>query len=139
MSTPTFEDVVVPQGTYISWGPKPGQDITVRVVSYDPTGGTDFNGAACPQLVGVLTGTVTNYREKGSVTEELEADTMVTINCGLANLKRNVQSAAPEAGDLLRLHYYDLAKSDKGDVKLFKAQIARGAGKAPAAADDDLL
>ncbi len=139
MSTPTFEDVVVPQGDFIGWDKKPGQVLTVNILSFDPSGGSDANGNTCPQLVGTLVEDFTSYSGNGAESKELEAGGMVTVNCGQANLKRNVLAAAPEPGDMLRISFTDTAKTPNGTAKLFKAQIARGAGKAPAAGDDDLV
>lgn len=133
-----FEDVDIPQGTYIGWGPKPGQTATLDVISYQAEGGTDFNDQPCPQVIGTLLAPMASYRDKGTTKDSLEAGTLVTMTCGLANLKRNMHAANPQTGDVLRVSYNDTIEGGKGTIKLFKCEIARGAGTGiiPPAADD---
>lgn len=136
MST-TWEDVEVPVGTFIGWGPTPGQVIVLKVHDYSPQGGTDFNDNPCPRVVGELTEAAVTYKDKGATKVDLPAGDMVTINCGQANLARNVRAADPAAGDLLRIEFKELERGTKGDIKVFKCQIARGAGRSQA--DGDLI
>lgn len=136
MST-TWEDVEVPVGTFIGWSAKPGQVITLKVHDYSPQGGTDFNENPCPRVVGELTVAATTYKDKGATAVELDAGEMVTINAGQANLARNIRAADPAAGDLLRITFHDLEKGTKGDIKVFKCQIQRGAGRTQT--DGDLI
>lgn len=136
MTSYDFTPVEVPSGTFIGWGPNPGQSVTIDVVSYAPGGGTDFNQNPCPQIVGVLTADCATYKDKGATKERVTAGTMVTINAGQANLRRNVLAADPQPGDIIRLTFESTTPGAKGDIKLFKAEVARGAGtgKAPGAA-----
>lgn len=143
-----FEDVDVPRGLFYGWGPKPGQVLTLDVVSYNPTGGTDFHDEPCPQVVGVTVADTIRYKEKGTEREKVTKGTLITLNCGQANLRRTVLAADPTPGDVLRITFEDVTEGSKGDIKLFKAQIARGQGTGSAAGaisssdgddDDDLI
>lgn len=135
MTDLNFTPVEVPSGTYVSWGNTPGQTVTIDVLTYSPAGGTDFNQNPCPQVVGTLVADCATYRDKGSIKERLTAGTVVTINAGQANLRRTLLAADPAPGDVLRLTFHDTTPGSKGDIKLFRAEVARGAGKqaAPAA------
>jgi hypothetical protein len=135
MTSYDFTPVEVPTGTYISWGPKPEQIVTIDVISYTPHGGTDFHDQPCPQIVGTLVADCATYRDKGATKERLTAGPMVTLNCGLANLKRNVLAADPQPGDIIRLTFESTTPGAKGDIKLFKAEVARGAGTGKATVD----
>jgi len=127
MSTtpPVWEDVEVQSGSFIGWGNAPGQVLTLKVVTFDPLGGNDFNNQPCPKVVGTTVEPFTNYREKGTVTEQIAADELVTLKCGQANLKNGINSAQPKGGDLVRIEFTSLEKVDKGTMKVFKVQIAR--------------
>lgn len=139
MTSYDFTPVEVPSGTFIGWGTTPGQSVTIDVISYSPTGGTDFNQNPCPQIVGTLTADCATYKDKGATKERVVAGTMVTINAGQANLRRNVLAADPQPGDIIRLTFESTTPGAKGDIKLFKAEVARGAGtgKATATAADE--
>lgn len=125
-----FDEVEIPQGTFIGWG-KIGQTITVKVLSYAVEGGTDFNGNTCPQLVGELTVGCDNYKDKGATHETIDAGELVTVTCGLANLKKGITAAQPVPGDVVRMAYESDYKTASGTGKTIKVAIARGAGKAP--------
>lgn len=120
-----FKTIEVPTGKFISWG-KLNQQVTVRTVAFDPTGGRDFNNNICPQLIGTLTEACDNYRERGTVHERLEAGEMVTINAGVANLKKGLLMADPKPGDLIRLTFTDTYKTAQGDGKVIKVEHAPG-------------
>lgn len=135
MST-TWEEVEVPQGTFIGWGTQPGQTVTLKVHDFSNDGGTDFNDKPCPRIIGELTEPADSYKEKGTVKVNLPAGELVTLNCGQANLARNVRAAQPEPGDMIRITFASLEKGTRGDIKIFKTQIAR-ATHAPA--DGDLI
>lgn len=124
MSAPEFTKVEVPQGRFIGWGKK-GQSVTVKVMTYDPNGGKDFNGNICPQMVGTLTEEADNYRDKGTTHERLPAGELVTVTAGVANLKRGLQAADPHPGDLVRMTFTDTYKTANGDGKVIEVQIAR--------------
>ena len=80
MST-TWEDVEIPQGTFIGWGAK-GQTVTGKVLSYSPDGGSDFAGNPCPQVVLELTEDADNYKDKGATRETLASGEFVTVTAG---------------------------------------------------------
>jgi len=129
-----FQTIEVPTGRFIGWG-QLGQTITVKTVAFDPTGGKDFNDNICPQLIGTLTENCDNYREKGTVKERLEAGEMVTVNGGVANLKKGLLIANPKPGDLVRMTWTDTYKSTKGDGKVIQVQVARREADAISAND----
>jgi len=118
-----FKTIDVPTGRFISWG-KLDQQVTVRVVSFDPTGGRDFQNNICPQLIGTLTEACDNYRDKGATHERLDAGEMVTVNGGVANLKKGLLMADPKPGDLVRMTYVDTYKTAQGDGKVIKVEHA---------------
>lgn len=118
-----WEDVDIPQGTYISWG-EIGQSVTFEVVSYSEQGGTDVNGNICPQVVGVLTLDATNFRK--GVKETLRAGEFITINASQANLSKAVRAAGLEPGILCRITFEDTYQTAKGTSgKAFKVQVNR--------------
>jgi hypothetical protein len=127
MTSYNFTPVEVPSGTFIGWGPNPGQSVTRHVVSYAPSGGTDFNQNPCPQIVGVLTADCATYKDKGATKERVTAGTMVTINAGQANLRRNVLAADPQPGDVVLFDWTGDRVADH--VGLFDAWIDRDAGR----------
>jgi hypothetical protein len=129
-----WETVEVPRGAYISWGTKPGQHVTGRVVDYNPTGGTDFNDQPCPQVAVELTEPAVSVNKEGE-RSNFETGELVQLNAGQVSLKRALRAADPSPGDLVKITLENLAKTPKGTVKEFGIKIARGA--APAAKPDD--
>lgn len=121
---PEFKTIEVPQGRFIGWGQK-GQCITVKVMSYDPNGGKDFNGNICPQMIGTLTDDADNYKDKGTAKERLDAGELVTVTAGVANLKRGLMAAEPTPNDIVRMTFTDTYKTANGDGKVIEVQIAR--------------
>jgi hypothetical protein len=120
-----WEDIEVPQGTYIGWG-EIGQTITLEVVSYGDTAGTDFNGNPCPQLVGTLIMDAINYRK--GIRETLAKGGFVTVQCGQANLAKGIRAAAVEPGNLVRIKFEDTYETTKGtEGKAFKVSVNRAA------------
>lgn len=119
-----WNTVEIPRGTFLSFAKK-GQVFTVKVVSFDPAGGRDFNDGICPQLVGTLTEDADNYRDKGTTHEALKAGTLVTINAGLYDVRKGLLIADPKPGDLVRMTYEADEKVDKGTVKRIKVEHAR--------------
>ena len=118
-----WEDVEAARGSFIGWG-EVGQTVTLEVVSYSDTGGQDFNGNACPQVVGILTMDAVNYR-KGEK-ETIAKGEFVTINCGQASLAKKIRVAALDPGNLCRIKYEDTYKTTKGtDGKAFAVQVNR--------------
>ena len=139
----TWETVDVPRGAYLGWGAKKGQHVTGKVLEYSPDGGTNFAGDPCPSAAIELTEPAASYNKEGERTD-FEAGTIIQLNAGQVSLKRALRAADPSPGDLVKITLANLAKTDKGTVKEFNIQIARGAGgtvkpKAAAAdtSDDD--
>ena len=139
----TWETIEVPRGAYIGWGSKKGQHVTGKVLDYQPEGGTDFNGNACPSAAIELTETAASFNKDGD-RSEFAAGELVQLNAGQVSLKRALRAADPAPGDLVKITLVNLAKTDKGTVKEFDIKIARGAGgkvtpkaAAAAAVDDD--
>lgn len=135
MTNYNFETVSVPAGAFIGWHDQPGQVVTGKVLDYDQAGGQDFNGGACPQMVLELVDAASSFNKQGDRTD-FQAGEMVTITAGQANLRRSVIAAQLNVGDIVRITRSGNAKTDKGTVKLFELQVARGAGGGqPAPAD----
>jgi hypothetical protein len=135
---PEFQRVDIPQGRFIGWG-KQGQTITVNVISFDPTGGTDFNGNICPQMVGTLVERADNYKDKGTTHEVLDAGEMVTVSGGVANLKRGLLAADPKPGDIVRMTFSGEYSTGKGTGKTIDVEIARGAAQSSGVPVDDVV
>lgn len=136
--TPQWEDVDVPRGAYISWGTKPGQHVTGKVLDYNPTGGNDFNDEPCPQIAIELTEPAASINKDGERTD-FPAGELVQLNAGQVSLKRALRAADPRPGDLVKITLSDLVKTTRGTVKEFSIKIARGAAATTtaAAADDE--
>jgi hypothetical protein len=140
----TWETIEVPRGAYIGWGSKKGQHVTGKVLDYQPEGGTDFNGNACPSATIELTEAAASFNKDGD-RSDFAAGELIQLNAGQVSLKRALRAADPAAGDLVKITLVNLAKTDKGTVKEFDIKIARGAGggapkaepKAKAAEVDD--
>lgn len=124
---PEWKKVPVPQGRFIGWGQK-GQSVTIDVLDFDPTGGSDFNGNSCPQLTGTLVEDCDNYTDKGTKKERLKAGEMVVVTCGQANLRKGILICDPKRGDLVRLTFTDTYQTGKGDGKVIEVEHAPGAG-----------
>jgi len=129
MSNYNFETVDVPQGSYISWGPKPGQIVTGKVLSFDISGGTDFNGNPCPVLSLELIDACVSINKSG---EEytFDAGDVATINAGQASLRRAILAADLHQGDIVRITFAGLEKTSNGTVKVFEVAVARGGAQA---------
>lgn len=131
-TNPVWEDIEVPRGQYIGWGFRPPQSVTGKVLTYSMNGGTDANGNSCPQLSLELVEGCESYRDKGTRREWVEAGELVVVNASLISLRRGVIAAQPSPGDLIKLIFDNTVKVEKGEVKEFKVQIARGSGGAQA-------
>jgi hypothetical protein len=125
--TTQWEEVDVPRGAFISWGAATGQHVTGKVLSFDPAGGSDFNGNTCPQLSIELTESAASINKDGNRTD-FDAGELVVLNCGQVSLKRAVHAAQLNVGDLVKIELSNLVKVDKGTVKEFSIKVARGAG-----------
>ena len=127
MSTPyQFEDVVVPRGSFLSWGNHVGQHATGKVLDYLSGGGTDFAGEPCPQITLELIEPAASFSKDGERTD-FPAGELVVLNCGQASLKRAVRAADPTPGDVIKITLQEFAKTSNGTAKIFAIQIARGA------------
>lgn len=122
---PDFVKVEVPQGQFIGWAPKPPQVVTIKVHSYDPTGGTDANKKICPQLIGELTEACESWREGGTTKKTLDVGELVTVNCGVHRLKAGVLAADPKPGDIVRMDFNDTYKTGDNTGKVIDVLIAR--------------
>ena len=134
-----WEEVTVPKGAYISWGTKPGQHVTGKVLEYAIDGGTDFAGNRCPSIAIELTEPAASINKEGERTN-FDAGEIVQLNAGQVSLKRALRAADPSPGDLVKITLDNLVKTANGTVKEFGIKIARGAGvttKPAAVADDD--
>lgn len=92
---PQWQKIEVPRGSYVGWGNKRGQHVTGTVTDYDVTGGSDFNGNACPQLDVELTERAASFDKEGNRTN-FEVGELVSVTCGLTVLKKMVKSAEPK-------------------------------------------
>ena len=134
-----WEEITVPKGAYISWGNKPGQHVTGKVLEFSHDGGTDFAGNRCPTIAIELTEKAASVNKEGDRTE-YPAGEIVQLNAGQVSLKRALRAAEPNPGDLVKITLENLVKTPNGTVKEFGIKIARGAGassKTAAAETDD--
>lgn len=132
MNMTEWEEVSVPRGAYISWGNKPGQHVTGKVLAYDITGGTDFAGKSCPSVEIELVESAVSINKDGD-RSTFESGEIVQLNAGQVSLKRALRAADPTVGDLVKITLSSLVKSANGTVKEFEIKIARGAGAASSA------
>jgi hypothetical protein len=130
MASPNWEEVAVPRGAFISWGEQVGQQVTGKVLEYNPAGGTDFNSNICPQLSVELIEPAASINKAGQRTD-FAAGELVVLNCGQVSLKRAVKAADPNPGDLVKITLSNLVRTANGTVKEYEIKIARGAGGAP--------
>lgn len=126
MTDYNWEDVVTPAGSYIGWGDHPGQFVTGKVLSFDPTGATDFNDDVCPLLTLELIEPAASFNKQGERTD-YPAGELVNLTCGLVSLKRAIRAADPAPGDVVKITLADLVKTSRGTVKEMAIKIARGA------------
>lgn len=128
MSDYNWETVEVPQGSFVGWGTSPGQHVTGKVLTFSPAGGQDFNGEPCPQLTLELVESAASFNKAGERTDFPVGD-VVSLTVGQSGLKRAVQSAQPDTGDLVKITLTGTEVTKKGNtIKVFDLKIARGAG-----------
>ncbi len=122
-----FTKVEVPRGEFIGWGAKPGQTVIVKVISFDPEGGTtgNTNPKVCPQMVGTLVEDAVSYRDNGATKRDLKAGELVTVTCGIADLKAGTLAADPKPGDIVKMDFNDVYESRNGKGKRIDVLIAR--------------
>ena len=123
---PTWEEIEVPRGAYIGWGTKPGQHVTGKIMEFSYEGGTDFDGKPCPSATIELTEDAASFNKDGDRSDH-PAGTIIQLNAGQVSLRRALRAADPSAGDLVKITFSNVAKTDKGSVKEFSIKIARGA------------
>lgn len=132
-----WEDVEVPEGTFIGWGKKAGQKVTGEILDYDEQGGKDFDKNPCPLLTLKLTEAAHSH-VKGKWTEYPAGET-VLVTCGQPKLKQAVKVADPQRGWLIQLEMTGLQDTANGEMKLFAARVDRSHTStvaAPAASSD---
>lgn len=129
-----WEEIAVPRGAYIGWGEKPGQKVMGEVLSYGDNDGTDFDGKTCPQVSVVLTAQAHSHSKQDGWSS-FDAGELVVINCGQASLKRAVQAARLNPGDLMLLEMTGIEPLKGGKtVKVFSIKVKRGNGELSAGA-----
>lgn len=129
-----WEEINVPRGAYIGWGEKPGQKVLGEVLSYGDDDGTDFDGKKCPQ-VSVVLNAEAHTHSKTDGWSKIAAGELAVINCGQASLKRAVQTARLNPGDLMMLEMKDIEPLKGGKtVKVFGIKVKRGRGELSSAA-----
>lgn len=128
-TTDDWEEVAVPRGAYIGWGEKPGQKVIGEILSYGDEDGTDFDGHKCPQVSVVLTAEAHSHSKQNGWSK-VDAGELVVINCGQASLKRAVQAARLNPGDLMMLEMKGIEPLKGGKtVKVFGIKVKRGNGQ----------
>lgn len=132
---PEWEDIDVPRGAYISWGNKPGQNVTGKVLEYSLDGGTDFAGNPCPTIAVELIEDAVSINKEG-VRTNFPPGEIVQLNAGQVSLKRALRAADPSVGDLVKIELSNLVKTANGTVKEFSIKIARGTAKTSAPQHD---
>jgi len=125
MTDGEWEEIEVPQGSYMSWASRPGQRVIGKIIDYEPQGGVDLQDQPCPLLT-VLLAEPTYAVNKDGDRRDFAADDMIMVNCSLYNLKKGIKFANVERGDMINIHFHDLTKVDKGDAKQFKIKVLRG-------------
>lgn len=109
---------------FIGWGNQEGQHITGKVLEVGT--GFDMNDNPVPELTieltepgaSVVKGERTNY----------EVGTEVIVTCGQSNLKKNINAAGLNPGDLVKITLDSFFQTNKGKAKIFDVKVARGAG-----------
>lgn len=128
MTTQTeWEEVVIPGGNFIGWGTKAGQHVTGKIVSVTLTGGRDFNGEPCPEMMVELTEKAASFNKAGDRTE-YPVGTMVTVTGGLANLRSNMERVKPvplAEGQEIKLTMTGLEKSQSSGFEYKAFKLAR--------------
>jgi hypothetical protein len=121
----SWETVEVPRGSYIGWGVKPGQQVTGRIVDYDPTGATDFAGEPVPHLEVELTEACESYTKTGD-RFDFGPGELVALSCSQAQLKRIIRKAELKIGMMVRITLTGQVKSASGNtVKEFSVELDR--------------
>lgn len=133
---PEFTKVEVPRGQFYGWAVKPPQEVTVKVVAFDPVGGTDAKDNVCPRLIGTTIEPTKSYRDRGTTEVAISAGELITIEAGIANIKSGLLAADPKPGDIVQLKFSGTYETKNGTGKEIEVFIARGA--AGAVGEDDV-
>jgi hypothetical protein len=123
---PEYTKVDVPRGTFFGWAVKPPQELVLKVVSFDLTGGTDAKDNVCPRLIGTVMEPTSSYRDKGTTEVKIDAGELLIVECSIWALKSGVAAAAPESGDIIKLVYVGNTELKSGTAKDIDVFIARG-------------
>jgi hypothetical protein len=143
MADDGYTKVEVPQGRFIGWGRKvttPPQTVIVKVSEYDEQGGKTPppQNNVVPQFSGTLVEDADNYRDAGTEKETIKAGELVTVTCGVANLRKGIKAAEPRPGDTVKLVYNDQYDTAEGKGKVIEVFIKRGADDPDAVSEEDL-
>jgi hypothetical protein len=120
---PEWESISSSRSNFIGWAAEIGQNVTGKVLSVGA--GKDVNGVECPELQ-IEVSQLTETYVKGQ-RSEFEAGTVVTLTCGLSNLKKQIAAAQLRAGDLVNITLESLYPTAKSPAKIFNIKVARGA------------
>lgn len=128
-----WEDIPVPAGSFMGWGPTPNQQPPVvgTVITYGDQDGQDFAGKPCPQVEVELSAPTYSVNKEGERFDYNTGD-LVTVTAGGANLRKAVRAAHLTPGDRVSIAFTETLKVPKGTVKIFTVRVKRGAG-----ADDE--
>jgi hypothetical protein len=118
----SWEEIIVPRGTYFTWGNTVGQQVTGRVLMYKADGGVAFDKSPCPLLEVELTAPTVSVGKNGD--ERLQVGEVVTLTAGQARLKKGLLIANPVAGDLVEITLTE-PSAGAGVAKDFRIRIDR--------------
>jgi hypothetical protein len=116
-------------GSFFSWGNTPGQKLVGKVLSYDPTGGRNFNDEPCPFLtIELLEKAVSMPKDKDQISYPV--GDLISLTCGQMVLAKTIRFADPAKGDVIQIGYIANTKSKPGQTpaKVFDVKIARQSG-----------
>lgn len=123
-----WESVNVARGTYYSWGNESGQQVTGKVISFDPSGDRDLQGNPVPALSVELTENSVSIKAQKGERTELEVGTTIRLTASQGDLKAALIKAHPNPGDLVQIGLASVVTTKNGNTaKNFAVKIARGA------------
>jgi len=126
-----------PKGDFYGWANQTGQVVIGNVVEVGV--GRSTNGDPVPELTVQLTEKTRSF-SKGEWTEYGPGETIV-LTCQQSNLRKKVDQANLNAGDMVRIELESLFPTEKGKAKIFDVKVRRGgavpvAAPKPAVSDD---
>jgi len=127
---PEYTKVEVPRGQFFGWAVEPPQELILKVVSFDLTGGTDANDKVCPRLTGTVMEPTKSYQKRGTVEVKVDAGELLIVECAIWSLKSGVAAADPHPGDIIKLAYVSNTEVKNGTAKDIDVFIARGSSSA---------